>query len=187
MAMRTSLKSDFALYQSFSQLFLPTYFVNCRRTLLKLNSKGPCPSSEREIKFLHCLFTFSIKCEVRHFHVVVVQWWQRNIQESMMLLNLLILSFFLTFSLQSCRWIFKSLICEETIIHVLNLSLYGDSLRKQLIFWHTSTGFPAKWHLRNKRRNSILMMRHYPLGSASNWLNQISKWHVQSEALPRSG
>ena len=38
-----------------------------------------------------------------------------------------------------------------------------------------ATGFPAKWRLRNKRRNSILMTRHYQdLGSASDWLNQIS-------------
>ena len=34
---------------------------------------------------------------------------------------------------------------------------------------------PSKWRLRNERRNSILMTRHYPdLGSASDWLNQIS-------------
>ena len=33
---------------------------------------------------------------------------------------------------------------------------------------------PAKWRLRNKRRNSILMTHHYPdLSSASDWLNQI--------------
>ena len=38
-----------------------------------------------------------------------------------------------------------------------------------------TTGLPAKWRLRNKRRNSILMTRHYPdLGSASDWLNQFS-------------
>ena len=31
------------------------------------------------------------------------------------------------------------------------------------------------WSLRNERRNSIPMTRHYPeLGSASDWLNQIS-------------
>ena len=36
-------------------------------------------------------------------------------------------------------------------------------------------GFPAKWGLRNERRNSILMTRHYPdMSSASDWLNQIS-------------
>ena len=34
---------------------------------------------------------------------------------------------------------------------------------------------PCKWHLRNKRRNSLRMTCHFPhLGSASDWLNQIS-------------
>ena len=50
-----------------------------------------------------------------------------------------------------------------------------DSLRKQPTFGEATTGFPAKWRLRNELRNSILMMPHYPdLGSASDWLNQIS-------------
>ena len=49
------------------------------------------------------------------------------------------------------------------------------SLRKQPTFSDATTGFPAKWRLRNECRNSILMTRHYPdLGSASDWLNQIS-------------
>ena len=43
------------------------------------------------------------------------------------------------------------------------------SLRKQPTFVDATTGFPAKWRLRNERRNSILMPRHYPdLGSASD-------------------
>ena len=59
------------------------------------------------------------------------------------------------------------------------LFITGDmpisSLRKQLTFGDTTTGFPNKWRLRNERRNSILMVHHYPdLGSASDWLNQIS-------------
>ena len=33
------LKSEFAFFQSLSPLFLPTYFVKCRRTLPKLNFK----------------------------------------------------------------------------------------------------------------------------------------------------
>ena len=65
-ATRTSLK------KSLQRLFLPTYFVNCRRTLLKLNFKGPNSSSEREIKFLCRLFTSSIKHKIRNFHVVVM-------------------------------------------------------------------------------------------------------------------
>ena len=44
------------------------------------------------------------------------------------------------------------------------------SLRKQPTFGGATTGFPAKWRLRNWRRNSILMTRHYPdQGSASDW------------------
>ena len=38
--------------------------------------------------------------------------------------------------------------------------------------WHCNAtpGFSMKWHLRNERRNSILMTCHYPhLGSASDW------------------
>ena len=44
------------------------------------------------------------------------------------------------------------------------------SLRKRPTFGDATPGFPAKWRLRNERRNSILMTRHYPdLGSASDW------------------
>ena len=80
-ATKTSLKSKFAFLQSLSRLFLPTYFVKCRQTLLKLNSRGPYPSSEREIKFRCCFFTFSIKRKIRHFHVVVAQKRQKNAQK----------------------------------------------------------------------------------------------------------
>ena len=42
--------------------------------------------------------------------------------------------------------------------------------RKPPTFRDTTTGFPAKWRLRNERRYFILMTRHYPdLGSASDW------------------
>ena len=44
------------------------------------------------------------------------------------------------------------------------------SLRKQTTFRDATGGFPAKQRLRNERRNSILMTRHYPdLGSAFDW------------------
>ena len=65
---RTYLRS-FSLYLGYSCLLT---FVECKPTLLNLNSKGPYPSSEREIKFRRYLFTFSIKREIRHLHVVVV-------------------------------------------------------------------------------------------------------------------
>ena len=49
------------------------------------------------------------------------------------------------------------------------------SLRKQPTFGDATTEFSAKWRLRNERRNSTPMTRHYPdLGSASDWMNQIS-------------
>ena len=57
------------------------------------------------------------------------------------------------------------------------------SLRKQPTFGEATSGFPAKFRPRNERRNSILMMHHFPdLGSASDWLNQISHvaWPIRS-------
>ena len=58
--------------------------MKCRRTLLELNASGPYPSAERETKFRRWLFTYSIKREIRHFYVVVVQSRQRNVQKSVM-------------------------------------------------------------------------------------------------------
>ena len=82
--MENSLKNwaEFAFFQpALSRSFLPAYLVKCRWTLLKLNSKRPYPSSEREIKCRRCLFMFSIKHEIRHFHKIVVQKRQRNVQK----------------------------------------------------------------------------------------------------------
>ena len=53
---------------------------------------------------------------------------------------------------------------------ILSVPSLTCSLRKQPTFGDVTTGFPAKWLLRNDRRNSTLMGRHYPdLGSASDW------------------
>ena len=52
----------------------------------------------------------------------------------------------------------------------LNITLRLCSLRKQPTFGEATTGFPAKWRLRNETRNSRKMTRHYTdLGSASDW------------------
>ena len=49
--------------------------------------------------------------------------------------------------------------------------MFNSSLRKRPTFGDATTGFVATWHLRNERRNSILMKRHYTdLGSAPDWL-----------------
>ena len=64
----------------------------------------------------------------------------------------------------------RQLLCSNLFILFRLLSP-----RKQPTFGDATTGFPVKWPLRNEGRNSILMRRHYPvLGSASDWLNQIS-------------
>ena len=43
---------------------------------------------------------------------------------------------------------------------LLHLNSIKSSLRKQPTFRDPNTGFPAKWRLRNERRNSILMTCH---------------------------
>ena len=86
----------------------------------------------------------------------------------------------------SSSWVFSTAHAQDLIFWsfiVLSISFY--LLRKEPTFRHINTGFPAKWRLRNERRNSILMTCHYPdLGSASDWLEICC---IQSEALPRSG
>ena len=53
---------------------------------------------------------------------------------------------------------------------ICSFSYKPFSLRKQTTFGEATTGFPAKWRLRNELRNSILVTRHYPdMGSASDW------------------
>ena len=47
-------------------------------------------------------------------------------------------------------------------------------LRKQPTFGDAAIGFPATWRLRNERRNSTLMTRHYSdLGRASDWSSRV--------------
>ena len=75
----------------------------------------------------------------------------------------------------SWLWLVASILKESCIMkfkYLLNFWFFSiyDSMRKQPTFGDATTGFPTKWCLRNKRRNSILMTRHYPvLGSASDW------------------
>ena len=71
----------------------------------------------RQKKFRRCLFTLSMKREIRHFRVVVVQKRRRNQPQKSVMhvqsccfayrLNLYII--LLTLSLRSCRWTFKYL------------------------------------------------------------------------------
>ena len=72
---------------------------------------GPYLSSEREIKFRRCLFTFSVKREIRHFHVVVVQKRRTNVQKGVMHMQIYCSAYkllvFVTLSLLSRHWILK--------------------------------------------------------------------------------
>ena len=97
------LKSEFAFFQSSLRLLQVTYFVKCKRTLLKLSSQEPHPSFERERKFRRRLCTSSVQGEIRHFHVVVVQRQQRNVQKSTCKIVVLLIKpiAFVTFPLPS--------------------------------------------------------------------------------------
>ena len=82
--------------------------------------------------------------------------------------------------------LFKRLYRPPT--HILSISwLCMCSLRKQPRFGDATTGFPAKWRLRNERRNSILMTRYFPI-----WVVLLIGWnkfptrHDQSEADRKS-
>ena len=75
------LKREFALLQTLSRLF---QFVKCWLIFLELNSKRLYQSSGKEKESCCLVFPSSTKREIRHFHVVVVQRRQRNVQKSVM-------------------------------------------------------------------------------------------------------
>ena len=80
----TSLKKSrcFKLYRAYS---ISSNSPNASNFFfLTLNSNGLCQNSgkEKESRCLVC--TSSKKREIRYFHVVVVQWRQRNVQKSVM-------------------------------------------------------------------------------------------------------
>ena len=76
----------FARLQTLSRLFQLVQFVKCWQIFLELNSKRLYQSSgsQRKRKSLFLVFPSSTQREIRHFHVVVVQWRQRNVQKRVM-------------------------------------------------------------------------------------------------------
>ena len=59
---------------------------------------------------------------------------------------------------------FNSLSSSATLIYNVG------SLRQHPTFRDVTTSYPTKWNLKNERRNSILMVYHYPdLRSAFDW------------------
>ena len=68
------LKSEFAQLETLSRSFHLVQFVKCWQIFLKLNSYRLYRSSGKEKESRCLLFTPSTKREIRHFHVVIVQW-----------------------------------------------------------------------------------------------------------------
>jgi len=80
-ATRTSLKKWIYVLSVFIAT-IPTHLL-CQMYVNPPEVEFLGTLSEREIK-LRCLFTYSIKCEIRHFDVVFVQKRQRNVQTTVM-------------------------------------------------------------------------------------------------------
>ena len=72
------LKSEVALPQTLSRLFHLVQFIKCWQFCLELNSKRLHWSSGKEKESRCLVLSSSIKREIRHFHVLVVQWRLRN-------------------------------------------------------------------------------------------------------------
>ena len=76
-----TFKMIFAFLQTLSRLFRFAENVKCRQIFQEFISWGPYSNSEGERKIRRRLFTSPTKRAIRHFHVVVVQWQQRNVQK----------------------------------------------------------------------------------------------------------
>ena len=67
---------------------------------------------------------------------------------------------------------------------ITNPGLQLQEARKQPTSGDVTTGFPAKWRLRNERRNSILLTWHNPdLGSACDWSCRKGKFTPTKQTL----
>ena len=78
---RHFLNGEFALIQPLSRLFHLIQFIKCCLFFLELNSKRLYRRSWKEKESRRLVVTSSTKREIRHIHVVVVPWRQRNVQK----------------------------------------------------------------------------------------------------------
>ena len=128
------LKSEAVLLQTLSHLFHLVQFVKCWKFFLELNSKRLYQSSES----CGLVFTSSTKREILHFHVLDVQWRQRNVGKSVMHvqgccflnLNLGILLFFCRF-----RWRHRRR-CLNSVI-----TSYGRLISRSRIWFKMTSHF----------------------------------------------
>ena len=122
-----------------------TYFILFNLSLmlaifLELNSTGLYQSSGKEKESCCLVFLSLTKREIRHFHAVVVQLQQRNVQKSMMhmqsccstTINLLL------FCHSSCRYCcLSSLFCTHLLLRRSHVDL--------LTFQTTNQNVQASW------------------------------------------
>ena len=126
------LKSEVALLQTLSRLFHLVHFVKCWQLFLELNSKRLYRSSGKEKRkswsFVHVLHK-------AYFHVVDVQWHQRNVQKSVI-------------HVQSC--------CFAN----LNLSLFcrSRSWRRRHLCWNSLFWRKRDDHSRSKGKITSTMI-----------------------------
>ena len=122
------------------------------------------------ITFVHSFELDSFFCRCSLPTVIELQWSNISFilsQES--LLELFVSTLRLGITMFQWEWKFMAVKMVYTFFLFLYHSL-ACSLRKQTTFCDAISGFPAKWRLKNERRNSILMTRRYlDLGTASDW------------------
>ena len=82
--MKTSLKKWIRAASNFIRLIPSRFICQILANFCGLNSKGLYQSFGKEKESCCLVFPSSKKCEIKHFHVVVVQRRQRNIQKSLM-------------------------------------------------------------------------------------------------------
>ena len=143
------LKSEFALPQSSTRLSHLLQFVRCWQISLEFNSKALLQRTGKEKESCCLLFTSSSKRGMRHFHVVVVPWRQRNVQKNVMHVqscyfadpNLLLLC------CSQCR---RRLRCLSSLFWELHrLSIFCPSHSRSFIifFWLFFHKVPRSWRL----------------------------------------
>ena len=131
-------KSEVALFQTLLRLFC---LIHADRQILTIFSAvefWDCIKVQKKKKAV-AVFTFFTKREIRHFHVVVVQWRQRNVQKNVTHAQsccFAILSAFMSFSLTSPSSLLKLpnkgltnlrvTSNHESIHHMTNLPLVKD-------------------------------------------------------------
>ena len=116
------LKREFAPLRTLSRLFHLAQFVKSCQFFLKLNSKRQYQNSGKENESRLAFTSSTRRSEIRHFHVVVVQWRRRNVQKS---------------AVNEQRFCFASLLIFAVLVAVRSLSLLKPPILYCLLgYWY---------------------------------------------------